>query len=239
MMRVIVSRHFKTLNNVRHRIIGWHDSPPAKDWQDDLIHNAKIMRDSGMRFDRIIASALKRAYETARWYAARIEMHGSGEVLCAPEMNEVNYGDLSLLSKRWVAEHCVQYKTDPDYIFPGGESFQQMRSRSVDFLRSLECDSLGQTLLLVVHAGVIRGLITHFLDLPYAPNLRRKISHRYLGDFRIKDGQCIQYQEFGEPSGFVLEGVLGAHALPCGELDEGGRVDLLERPFVSEFTAHS
>jgi len=107
-----------------------------------------------------------------------------------------------------VEKTIPQHKKDPDFIYPGGESFHQMRSRSVDFLQSLSRKHQGETILVVVHAGDIRGFVTYFLGLPYAENLKRKITHRYIGDFLFEGNQCSSYNEIGEPSGFVRDGAI-------------------------------
>ena len=59
------------------------------------------------------------------------EMHTSAA------LNEVNYGSLYRKSKKWVAANVPEYKTDPDFVFPGGESFNQMQARSVELVRKL------------------------------------------------------------------------------------------------------
>lgn len=204
-MRLIIVRHFKTLNNLARRIMGWGDAPPADDWEEDLLDVDRVLSTRGIRFDGIYSSALGRSRETARYFAAS---RGRLQVRSSARLNEVNYGDLFQAPKHWVAEHYPEYKTDPDYVFPGGESFRAMQKRSLDYLLSLEARHSADTLLLVLHAGVIRGLVTHFLALPYAPNLRRKVSHRYIGDFTISQSVCVRYDEIGRPSGFVKDGVL-------------------------------
>ena len=112
------------------------------------------------------------------------------------------------IKKKWVAENYPQYKTDPDFVYPEGESFRQMQERSVNFIASLASSHSQETILFVVHAGVIRGLVCHFLGLNYAENLKRKISHRYIGDFVFEGAECSRYNEFGKPSGFVRDGVI-------------------------------
>ncbi|MGD8617264.1 MAG: histidine phosphatase family protein, partial [Gammaproteobacteria bacterium] len=110
--------------------------------------------------------------------------------------------------KDWVKANFPQHKTDPDFVYPEGESFRQMQERSVGFLLRLEARYPERTLLVVVHAGVVRGFVCHLLGLDYAANLKQKVSHRYIGDFRIEDGRCVAYDELGEPSGFVRHGVV-------------------------------
>lgn len=204
-MRVIVVRHYKTVNNVQQRIMGWGDAPPAPDWEQDLISVDGRLRAREIGFDAVYSSRLERAKQTARYYAAR---YGLARVTAAQALNEVNYGSLYQKPKSWVVQYVPEYKTDPDFVYPEGESFRQMQRRSVDFLVGLEKGHRRQILLLVVHAGVIRGLVCHFLGLDFGMNLKRKVSHRYIGDFVIEDGVCVSYDELGKPSGFVSDGVI-------------------------------
>ena len=83
-----------------------------------------------------------------------------------------------------------------------------MQKRSVDFFLSLLEKHKDETILIVAHAGVIRGLICYFLDLDYASNLKQKITHRYMGEYSFMDKNCIRYSELGEPSGFVENGLV-------------------------------
>jgi broad specificity phosphatase PhoE len=75
-------------------------------------------------------------------------------------------------------------------------------------MKSLSVKYPDKTLLIVVHAGVIRGLISHFLELDYASNLKRRIGHQYIGDFTIENSVCVRYDELGKPSGFVKDGII-------------------------------
>ena len=204
-MRVIVIRHFRTINNEARLIMGWGDAPRAADWEDDLHVVDKRLRAAGLHFDAFYSSALGRARETARYFARG---RGRTDVQSSPAINEVNYGEFFGRSKQAVEESCPQYKQDPGFVFPGGESFNQMQRRSVELLLSLDARYAGRTLLLVAHAGVIRGLICRFMGLDFSANLRRKVSHQYIGDFTIENGACVRYDELGRPSGFVKDGVL-------------------------------
>lgn len=208
-MRLIVVRHYKTLNNANRRILGWTDSPPVPGWENDLTELDQILRAHVPRFDCLYSSGLTRARETARWFARQ---RPGARVRERAELNEVDYGELAGFAKVWVATHCPRYKSDPGYVFPNGESFEHMRDRSLRCLIELEREHAEQTLLLVVHAGIIRGLITHFLGLPLLGHLNQKISHRYIGDFSIHDHRCTRYDELGEPSGFVRDGTI---EIPC------------------------
>ncbi|MEA2079077.1 MAG: histidine phosphatase family protein [Pseudomonadota bacterium] len=204
-MRAIVVRHYKTLLNASDRILGWGDAPRVDGWRADVNYVENRFREESIRFDAIYSSDLERARQTAMFYARRSRIHIVHDSI---QLNEVNYGSLYGKSKKWVAKHIPEHKQDPDYVYPEGESFRQMQYRSVRFLVSLTESHPGQTLLFVVHAGVIRGLISHFLGLEYAENLKRKISHRYIGQLEFEGGECKRYDELGQKSGFVRSGVV-------------------------------
>lgn len=204
-MRLILVRHYRTVNNQDRLIIGWGDSPPSSEWEADLLDVKDRIESNGLCFDTIWSSDLVRARDTALYYADKL---GCRVVRATPQLNEVNYGDLYQCQKQWVVDHYPQYKTDADFVFPGGESFRQMQRRSVDFVLSLQRRQKRDTLMLVAHAGVIRGLVCHFLGLDFASNLKRKVSHRYIGDFSLEGDRCLAYRELGKPSGFVRDNVV-------------------------------
>jgi len=208
-MRAIVTRHYKTIINAAERILGWGDSPPNDDWEDDLKYVDETLRKREIKFKAVYSSMLERSRKTAMFHARR---HGIRLIYDSPALNEVNYGDLYKKKKKWVAENYPQHKKDPDFVYPGGESFREMQQRSVSYFSSLASIHSGDTILLVVHAGVMRGLICHFLGLDYADNLKRKISHRYIGEFLFDGQTCVKYDELGKSSGFVSEGVI---KVPC------------------------
>ena len=169
-MRAIVVRHYKTLINASDLIMGWGDSPRVEDWEKDLAWVNKRLEELGIAIDRVYSSDLERARQTAMYYARQRGIH---LIRDAAELKEINYGTLFKKSKKWVARNIPQYKTDPDFVFPKGESFRQMQERSVNFLLSRIPHHGDETVLVVVHAGVIRGLICHFLGLDYTANLKR------------------------------------------------------------------
>lgn len=204
-MRAIVVRHYKTTSNESDQILGWGDAPPAESWQDDLNKVDEILLSSHITIDLIYTSTLARAINTGKFYA---DSFGIKNIYSSPALREVNYGKLYNKNKKWVEKHIPKHKKDPDFVYPDGESFTQMQERSVAFMKSLSTKYPDKTLLVVVHAGIIRGLISHFLELDYARNLKRRIGHQYIGDFTIENGICVRYDELGKHSGFVKDGIV-------------------------------
>lgn len=210
-MRLIVVRHFKTLINAWDQIMGWGDAPPVDGWEADLQYVDSMLWERHVHIDYIYSSYLERARQTAMFYARRRGIH---LIRDSDRLNEINYGTLYRKEKKWVEDNIPEHKKDPDFVYPGGESFSQMQKRSVAFTLSIENVAGDKTVLLVVHAGVVRALVCHFLGLEYASNLRRKISHCYTGDFLVHEGRCCGYDELGKLSGFVKDGVV---TIPWGD----------------------
>ena len=204
-MRVILIRHYKTLINVSDEIMGWGDAPPAADWEPDLAYVSEALDKQEINYDTVYTSDLERSRQTGRYFARR---HGIKILHDHAELNEVNYGSLYRKSKKWVKNNIPEYKTDADYVFENGESFRQMQRRAVDFFVRLPDKHPDSTVLIVAHAGVIRGLICYFLDLDYTSNLKQRVTHRYIGEFRFMENKCAQYNELGMPSGFVESGIV-------------------------------
>jgi broad specificity phosphatase PhoE len=204
-MRLIVVRHYKTLINESGQIMGWGDSPRSKDWHVDVEFVDGVMREQSLEFAAVYTSNLERARQTGMYHA---EKRGIKLIYDQAELNEINYGNLYKKSKKWVETHVPKHKNCLDFVYPKGESFRQMQERSVGFVETLWKKHKQDTILLVVHSGVIRGMVCHFLDLPFAENLKRKVSHCYIGDFQFKHGKCVKYSELGKPSGFVREKVI-------------------------------
>ena len=201
-MRAIVLRHYKTLLNSAGQIMGWKDAPRHQDWLADVEFVDKRLRKHDIRPDAIYSSDLERARQTAMYYG---RSHSIPIVHDSSALNEIDYGLMSRKSKKWVEENVPEHKKDPDFVYPEGESFRQMQRRSVAFLAALAESRPTDTILLVVHAGVIRGLVSHFLGLEYAEHLKRKVSHRYIGEFLFAGKNCVRYNELGKLSGFVRE----------------------------------
>ena len=205
LMRAIITRHYKTIINASEQILGWGDAPRDKGWKADVEYVSNKLQEHGINFDAVYSSDLERSRQTAMFHARLLGIHIIHD---NPALNEVSYGKLYKKKKKWVAEHYPRHKKDPDFVYPGGESFSQMQQRSVSYFSSLAVKHPQQTVLIVVHAGVIRGLVSHFLGLNYADHLKHKISHRYIGDFVFNGQACVSYDELGKPSGFVSDGAI-------------------------------
>jgi broad specificity phosphatase PhoE len=206
-MRLILIRHCKTLFNISGHIMGWKDSPRAENWLEDVLFIQQELTSREQIPNMVYSSALGRARHTGEYLAEQFGV----AAFHSESLNEINYGALAEKPKKWVALNYPLHKKDPEYVYPEGESFAAMQGRTVQFVNGLTQKYPQQTLLCVAHAGVIRALVSHFLHLEFAPQLRRRIGHRYIGVLSFDGSLCVGYEEWGEPSGFVSNAVI---ALP-------------------------
>ena len=185
--------------------MGWGDSPRGHGWERDIDFIDVRLREYEISFDLVYSSDLERSRKTAEIHAKNLGIPDIGD---SPQLNEINYGKLQKMKKRWVPRFFPQHKKNPDLEYPSGESFRQMQQRSTAFLSSLVELHSRQTVLIVTHAGVIRGIVSHYLGLDYATNLDQRIPFRYIGDYRFEGEEFLRYDELGEASGFVENSIV-------------------------------
>ena len=109
----------------------------------------------------IFSSPLRRAIQTAcaiarRWPVQLRIDDGLGELRCG-DADGVQIRDVQRrYETEWV---CNLAQSDPDFRWPGGESYREFRARVLHSLRSIADAAQGQRALLVTHAGVISQVL--------------------------------------------------------------------------------
>ena len=155
--RILAVRHGETEWNTQGRFQGHLDSPPTERGRDQA--RAIAERLSQESFQIVYSSDLDRARLTATCIA---EERGH-QVILDDRLRERHYGIFQGLRSREIAEqHSDAYlaylEGDPDYAIPGGESGRQRFLRHIRCLDELVARHRGQTLLVVVHGGVLDSL---------------------------------------------------------------------------------
>ena len=141
--------------------------------------SAVAQRLQAIRIDRICASDMPRAAETAEIIAAAV----GATVEINPRLREVNCGSFDgavlgdLQRDRpefapWIlAGFLQQFATDethfrPDLRFPGGECVLDMAERVLPAFRRLCQETVGRVTLVVSHAWPVCVMLCHVLGLP-------------------------------------------------------------------------
>ncbi|MDI9369374.1 MAG: histidine phosphatase family protein [Synergistaceae bacterium] len=162
---IYLVRHGKPeLPDDQMRFLGWSDLPLSTEGRRQAERAARSL--SGLSFDRVVHSGLRRARETAEIIAAGRDV--PFEELSP--LREISFGDWELRSIREFA------KTEPELFEargkdfagfrpPGGENFLDLRDRVMPAFYGLLEQERGD-LLVAAHAGVIKTILFALLEIP-------------------------------------------------------------------------
>jgi broad specificity phosphatase PhoE len=118
----------------------------------------------GLVFDRVITSGLPRTVETATRVLAETKQRVEIEVW--PELEEIRGGRLSTISDETLREAFVgafEGMVAEHRRFLNGESIGELLDRVLPALDKLRADASWETVLLVLHGGVNRAIVSHAL----------------------------------------------------------------------------
>lgn len=188
-------RHGKTEYNKQNRMMGSIlDTPLVKSGYQDAKSSAKHLK--GINLSHIYSSDLGRAYLTA--YLIRDELQTLTPVTSTKKLRETNYGIYTNNYRANVMKIEPNYRKKADFVFPEGESYNQMQKRVVEFVLSLEEKHQNEHILIAAHRGTARALISYFKNEDFEKNLRMFIPHDYVGKFQIDIGKLVKYEDLGE-----------------------------------------
>jgi alpha-ribazole phosphatase len=159
--RIYLMRHGETLyqSEVSEGAIG--NGSLTERGSEQIAAAALLFR--GVPIDRVYASPLARAQQTARIIA---QEHGL-DVLLSPDLQEITPDEIGTKGKS-IADifHEVQRffkasETSWDEPYLGGESFRQVQERGVRFINSVLSQDDWQTLLVVAHGGFNNAMLAY------------------------------------------------------------------------------
>jgi broad specificity phosphatase PhoE len=174
--KIYLGRHCKTAWNLEGRLIGTTDLPLCdvgwKEAKDTLPIVEKY------KFDRIVSSPLKRAFDTSRYYADNLEI----PLEVNQDLRELDHGDWNgkkyddLLSdpngdfKRWFIDG------DTSIPIPNSpETLEQVQARIKRTIREIALKYPGEKVLVIMHKH-IRSLLTCYLLGESLSNFRKNIN---------------------------------------------------------------
>ena len=120
---------------------------------------------AAFRMSRVFTSTLSRSIESGRIVAGAQDL----DVEMDPAFDEVAFGVWEGLSfteiRQQYPEELKRWIEDPGaHPPPGGESFGEVRRRSMTRLKKIIRECEGMTIAVVAHAGVIRIMLFSLLD---------------------------------------------------------------------------
>lgn len=132
--------------------------------------------------DRIVASPLKRAQQTA----TAISQHCGLEVETDPRWIELDYGDYDGRPMSSVpAEVWTQWRKDPNFRPPAGESMTELESRVRDALVDLSGESTGGHIVVVSHVSPIKAAVAWALGVDIGVSWRTSLDRASMSTIRL------------------------------------------------------
>lgn len=161
--RLVLIRHGQTASN------GADPNPVMSGWADLPLSPTgwRQARALGQHFlgsrdvDGVYCSPLQRAHATAR----QIHQENWAPLRCLEALREIHCGQVDGLPitevrHRYMACWEENMRQDnPDFRWPGGESYRELRERSLAALDRIAREHPGQRILIVTHCGLISQVI--------------------------------------------------------------------------------
>lgn len=162
MTRIVLVRHAETVWNAEGRWQGQTDVALSDRGQGEVALVAARLRNE--RFDRVIASDLSRAFDTARGIAKDAEIERD------PTLREMNLGAWCGLFHHEVAERFPDQlhalgRGDDMRIGDYGETVLELAARVSSTIDRIAAESPNAKVLVVTHGGVVRAVLLELLGV--------------------------------------------------------------------------
>jgi alpha-ribazole phosphatase/probable phosphoglycerate mutase len=148
MITIIFETHSTTKDNEAKLAAGWYDVELSEAGEEQAEQLGQ--RYVGQSFAAIFCSDLQRSYKTAE-----IAFGDKYPIIQDQRLRECNYGELNRHPKAEVEAMRREALTVP---FPGGESYVDTSRRMKSFLKDLDEDYNGKTIMIVGHRATQYGL---------------------------------------------------------------------------------
>ncbi len=166
--RIHLIRHGETEWNRDGRWQGHADVPLNAAGRDQAARLARRLADDGIRFDRLYASDLRRAWETAAEIGAVFGLRP----LPVTALREIDLGVWSGKTRAEIVtafpEEWARVQKEEDIPRGGGETYSALLQRVVAWLEEAARTNAGRSVCAVTHGGCIRAALLHALDLSWA-----------------------------------------------------------------------
>jgi broad specificity phosphatase PhoE len=178
-------RHAVTAWNLAKRIQGRSDMPLCEQGRAEASAWGERLR--YLPWDRLVTSPFARAWETAE--QINRELHLPLET--DPRLGEQSWGNWEGRELTWIEDRLADMAPGPatqgwTFCPPGGESRRRVWRRSQAALVEWSRRHPGETLLVVVHGGVLKALTYRLYRRAFMPHekrlLKRDCLHWVFGD---------------------------------------------------------
>ncbi len=162
--RLILLRHGETAWNIEGRYQGQSDSALTATGRAQA--EALAARLHRHRVEALYSSDLGRAVETARVVAVSTGLIVNLDSRLRERHLGVFQGLLKADIRVRFPDEYRRFKTDTDYVVPGGESARQCSTRLIACLEEIAGRHPGQDIAVASHGGAANSLLRHALGIP-------------------------------------------------------------------------
>ena len=159
-MKLYMVRHGQSETNLAKCFTGWAQVNLTEKGIADARRAGEYLK--GIAFDRVYASDLIRAVQTAQYALPGCEP------IQLPELREIGLGTLELRSidecEAQLGEEFAQHRRDYDFTAYGGENRDRMEKRVRRFFEVLENDPC-ETAVAFAHAGTLQTALDVVMDM--------------------------------------------------------------------------
>ncbi len=190
-IEAFLMRHGETEANVQQVLLGREDSPFTEAGRRQPFEVARRLGET--KLTCIYTSPMARSRRTAELV---VEALGRPiELRTEPAIAEIDAGRFTGLTFEEVRQRVSEFGGFGGFRYPGGESWLDVQTRAVEFVANLEGRDGAGPILLVTHAGVIAGLVAHFLGKPIEKFIRTRFGHDFLGRLTVEGGSIAEYEK--------------------------------------------
>ncbi len=164
--QVIFVRHGETVWNTEGRMMGQLNSPLTPKGEQQVLALGSRLKSHAI--SALYSSDLGRAMQTAQAIADASQV----EITQEQGLREIHMGDWQGYTRAEIAEQFPEqwatYQGEGQYTYqtPNGESHAQKSKRTVATLNRLTDQHVGETIVMVSHAGILRAVFEYVLNLP-------------------------------------------------------------------------
>ncbi|CAI2380049.1 unnamed protein product [Moneuplotes crassus] len=148
-------RNAESSGNLSGTLTGWMDAELSEYGRKQAFSLNEVLVDYEDEFSTLNCSDLKRSVQTANY---ALGFPSESDLVQDKLIRECSYGEMEGIHFDSMPDSQKEQISDPSYVFPGGESFNQVRDRGQIFLNKLP----EGTHLVFTHAGVICSLLQDY-----------------------------------------------------------------------------
>lgn len=155
-MELYIMRHGQTADNKKHLLQGRKNIPLSEEGIEQALKAKADLDAEGIVFDRVCASPLRRAMQTA----ALITGVEETDVEPVEDIIEYDFGPLEGKRVEDLGPNMRAFFMDPEaYIAPeGAETYDEMFERVEGYLKRMEQEDPDEKILVVAHGGTLHAM---------------------------------------------------------------------------------